>query len=93
MKHLLLTIAVTFLLFGAHCPDRDPHPIVADDIEDCPAAAAKLTELDCEEGKPAPDGQTFEEFCKETMTLGHAMRPSCLKTIESCDEIESKCGQ
>jgi hypothetical protein len=92
MRALLTTIALSFLLFGAHCP-KEPKPVIADDIEDCPAAAAKLTELDCEEGRPAPDGQTFEQFCTQTMTLGHAMRPSCLKTIESCDEIETKCGQ
>jgi len=92
MKHLLFVLAAASLLFGAHCPP-DPTPIVADDIVDCPAAAEKLSELECEEGKPASDGQTFEQFCKETMTLGHAVRPSCLKTIENCDEIKTKCGE
>ncbi len=92
MRKFLLLSAISFLLTAAHC-DWTPDPPVPDDIEDCPAAAAKLTELDCEEGKPAVDGQTFAQFCEETMELGHAIRPSCLKTIESCEEIETKCGQ
>lgn len=92
MKHLLLALAAAFLLFGAHCPP-EPTPVIADDIEDCPAAAAKLAELGCPEGVPAPDGQTFEQFCIETMERGHAMRPSCLKTIKSCEEIKTKCDQ
>lgn len=92
MKYLWLTIAISFLLFGAHCPP-EPTPTIADDIEDCPAAAEKLTELQCREAEVAEDGQTFLEFCEETMKLGHAIRPSCLKTIVDCEEVHTKCGQ
>lgn len=92
MKKLTLIIALSYLVLAAHCPP-DPVIVIADDIVDCDAADAKLVELGCPEGHVSPDGQTFAEYCKETMTKGHGTLPSCLKTITDCSEVASKCGQ
>ncbi len=87
----LIALLALFLFTAGHC-ERVPDPEIPDDTEDCEAAGAKLLELGCEEAT-LPDGTTFQAYCEDVQEKGHAVNPSCLKTISSCEEIDTKCDQ
>lgn len=59
------------------------------DTADCKSACTHLgpTDLNCEEGKPLEDGTPCQKFCEETQASGHALHPSCVMLIKTCDEI------
>jgi len=92
---IIITLSA-FILAAAHCtatPDPDP----LEDTDRCSAACTRLQELECAEGAdlegPGGEVQTCLSFCTSTQEMGHAINPSCLETIQSCDEVSSKCGQ
>lgn len=89
MKQLITAFAILFLAsisLGATCKPA-PTPVEPKDTADCPAACEKLRELGCPEGQPLEDGTTCEVFCKNTQESGHALRPSCVMGITSCDQV------
>ncbi len=85
-----LTILVLFIAACGPSVQR-PRPHAASDTPMCPDACAHLRDLDCDEGKPLEDGTTCEAFCQSTQDSGHALRPSCVVKIKSCDEINTVC--
>lgn len=88
---LLLSTLAIFLLTASSCPPTPtPHP--PEDTDKCPAACERLRELGCPEGEPLEDGTTCEDFCIQTQDEGHALNPTCVMEIDSCEEIES-CGE
>ena len=74
---LFLAIIALFVFTAGTC-ERLPDPEIPDDTPDCEAAGANLLALGCEEA---------------TLPDGHALNPSCLKSIKGCDEISTVCGQ
>ena len=88
---LLSVIFAALLLMGSTCnPKPTPHP--PEDTHRCTPACERLRALGCEEGEPLEDGTTCEAFCVETQESGHALNPTCIMQIDSCDEIEA-CGE
>ena len=89
------TLILGFLVFTGcthcvHCPP--PVTPVAPTDTNCVGACAHLQVLGCPEGDPLEDGTTCIEFCEQTQAAGHALRPSCIMTIKSCDPAEmEKC--
>jgi len=96
MKRLLITAILASLAafsMGATCRTKpSPAPIEPKDTKDCPLACEHLRALGCPEGEPLEDGTTCEKFCKDTQESGHALRPSCVITITSCDQIDECTG-
>lgn len=99
---VLILILIGMLLWGASqsgCSSvqdivnnkPDPKPQEPDDTHDCSAACQRLQELGCPEGDTL-DGVTCVEFCVETQQQGHALNPSCLKNINTCEEVETVCA-
>jgi len=92
MKRFFLIIAFVALAaftLGSNCGVRpQPAPVPPKDTADCPAACEKLRALGCPEGDPLEDGTTCEEFCKNTQDKGHALRPSCVKDITKCSQVD-----
>lgn len=72
-----------------------PNPVIPTDTDDCAAACGKLQELKCPEGESLPpssehpQGATCEMFCKETQDNGHSLRPSCVKKIKTCTDMQT----
>ena len=91
MRHTIL--AILLILLAGCVPKPTPHPVDPADRVACPAACEHLRELGCEEGQPLEDGTTCEVWCEATQEAGHALRPSCVATIKTCDELEVKCAQ
>jgi len=87
MKRLLPLIFLGLLGCGGFGPYIPPTPIPAKD-DNCPAACKHLRDLGCPEGAPLPDGTTCEKFCLDTQAAGHALRPSCILTLLSCNPEE-----
>lgn len=90
MKKLIL---VALALTGCGPWIYPPMPVEPDDTDKCPAACERLRALGCEEGEPLSDGTTCEKFCLDTQKAGHSLNPSCVMTISTCDEVETKCAQ
>lgn len=94
MRWWVCVLAGFFLVLVAGCPcPPGPHPVEPSGTDDCTAACAKMQELGCEEGTDLDDGTTCVEFCVDTQQSGHALNPTCLKDISSCEDIETVCGQ
>jgi len=87
---LITILVIAFVSIGASC-EKKPVVLVPEDTHKCPDACENLRQLGCEEGEDLADGTTCEQFCEETQKSGHALNPTCIATISSCDEIESKC--
>jgi hypothetical protein len=87
-----LFLASVFMILAA-CKTLLPIPIEPEDTNMCPAACQRLQQLGCPEGEPLPDGSSCESFCVETQKSGHALDPSCIRGIETCAELATKCGQ
>jgi len=88
-----ITILIVILMLAVSCKTIPPMPIEPTGTSSCPAACAKMQWLGCPEGADFPDGTTCIQFCVETQEGGHSLNPQCLKTIETCEEIHTKCGQ
>ena len=98
MRYVVFTLVAALslgVLSGATCGQITPPPIVIepDDTADCGKACAHLKKLGCAEGMPLIDGTSCEEFCIQTQKAGHALAPSCVMTIETCEELEPKCAK
>ena len=87
-------ILLALPLYGGHCNKLTPVPVPVEptDTADCGAACQHLRDLGCEEGQPLEDGTTCEVFCVDTQQAGHALAPSCVVTITTCAELETKCS-
>ncbi len=95
MKRILMTAAVVFafaILTGGHCKPG-PIPVEPEDTNKCAAACQRLQELRCPEGEILADGTTCVQFCEQTQRNGHALNPTCVMTIESCAEVNTKCNK
>ncbi len=75
------------------CKSVPPMPIEPTGTSSCPAACDQMKKLGCPEGEDVPDGPSCIQFCVETQERGHSLNPQCLKTIDTCGEIKTKCGQ
>lgn len=89
MKRWLLAFTVILVLSGFGCgPIPIPiTPHIPADTLRCDDACSHLAELGCPEAQPLEDGTTCAEFCIATQKSGHALRPSCVMKIKSCDQI------
>lgn len=93
MKRIILGVFLLCVFTGCHIygPHIPPMPLASQD-NNCEGACQHLRDLGCEEGFPLEDGTTCEAFCKETQDAGHILRPSCVMTLTSCDDVEmEKC--
>jgi hypothetical protein len=90
MKTRLLVVLLALAGCPAPAPPK-PAPHLPDDTPSCPSACKRLREFGCEEGQPLEDGTSCEKFCEDTQQSGHALRPSCVMTIQSCAELAQKC--
>jgi len=93
MKQLLSIAVVLMMMAMVSCQTIPPMPIEPPGTSSCPAACQQMKMLGCPEGEDIPEGPTCTQFCIETQELGHSMNPQCLKTINTCEEISSKCHQ
>lgn len=91
MKTLLVIVVVMMLTVS--CKSMPPMPIEPTGTSSCPAACDRMKMLFCPEGEDIPNGPTCVQFCIETQERGHSLNPQCLKTINTCEEIKTKCGQ
>jgi len=87
----LLLILITFGVLS--CQVFPPIPIEPEGTSSCPAACENMSALGCPEGSDLEDGTTCLQFCIETQESGHALNPQCLKDVQTCEEIQTKCGQ
>jgi len=92
MRNLLIIIIVLMLVVSCKLTPP-PMPIEPQGTSSCPAACDRMKQLFCPEGEDIPDGPTCVQFCVETQECGHSLNPQCLKTINTCEEIKTKCGQ
>jgi hypothetical protein len=85
---------VAMLLVASCCatPTAQPPVSAPTDTPNCGAACDHLRQLGCPEGQALEDGTTCTQFCEDSQTNGHALRPSCVQTIKTCAELNSKCG-
>jgi len=63
----------------------------------CSAACAKLRSLDCDEGRPTPEGQPCELWCEHfgdhrAAALPYGVKTQCLASVASCPEVKA-CGR
>jgi len=91
MKHFLIVIVMMMAVVS--CKTMPPIVIEPDGSEFCPSACHQLKTLGCPEGEDLPDGPSCVEFCTNTQKSGHSMNPGCLMTIETCNEVHTKCHQ
>jgi len=91
MKFLGVPIFLVLPLIGCYNIYIPSIPTTPRD-DNCVGACQHLQALGCEEGEPLPDGTTCVEFCEQTQKAGHALRPSCIMKITTCDPEEmEKC--
>lgn len=91
MRSFIMAFAI--LIWGCGHIPVPPVIIEPDDTEQCAAACIHLRNLGCEEGQDLEDGTTCTKFCVDTQVSGHALSPSCVLTISSCEELEPKCAK
>ena len=87
MRYLALAITILLLSCGGLRPI--PLPIDPGDSDQCAPACARMESLGCPEGQPLSDGTSCTQFCKDTQRAGHALNPTCLTKILTCEEIET----
>lgn len=95
----LITLCITWLFLAAvviGCKGcrhfrPPPMPVTPTDSDMCPAACNRMAELKCPEAQPLADGTDCVTFCLRTQSAGHSLNPTCLATIDSCEQIE-KCS-
>ncbi len=86
MKKVLLSI---FFLGCSTAYQPDITVVVPKDTSECDDACIHLRSLSCEEGENLPDGTSCETFCEKTQKRGHALSPSCVLRIDSCDDMDN----
>lgn len=99
-RRLILTslnILFALILIGGSCGPVKPDPINPDDSDMCPAACDNLRRLGCEEGNDVYDPEAdamipCEFFCLDTQGKGHALNPTCVAEITSCDQMDKVYG-
>ena len=87
MRSLMLALVFGVVSCGPLRPP--PYPIDPGDTAQCPVACENLSLLGCPEGEPLADGTSCTEFCVRTQEQGHALNPTCLAKITSCDQVDS----
>jgi len=94
MKIFLMIVAMMLVVSCKTLPEPiDPVPIEPTGTSSCPEACEMLKAFGCPEGEDFVGGPTCVQFCVEVQESGHSMNPQCIKTIESCEEVHTKCGQ
>jgi hypothetical protein len=88
MNELRLSICILALLVSCSGPGATVIP-KPDDAPSCGAACSRMRELGCREAAPLEDGTSCEVFCQKTLESGHPLRPSCVQTIQSCNEVDA----
>ena len=92
MKNLLFLLAI---VAGCQGTTPRPHPATPSDTDDCEPACEALRVHKCAEGdnlppsEDHPEGATCEQFCHETQDSGHSLKPSCVKKITSCSQMQT----
>ena len=93
MKRFLVLILLFTdpCMLGCTIATNPPKPVIVEPVDtlDCDDACSHLRDLSCEEGKNLPDGTTCESFCENTQQNGHALAPSCVVNIDSCDDMDN----
>ena len=91
MRYIWIAV---LLLTG--CPPPPPNPIPdVTDTEVCPAAEARLEELQCKDRKGDPmwvnkRGEHFADTCKKAQEEGGIfVNPRCISTAQSCEEAKA----
>jgi hypothetical protein len=87
------TLILALALLTSCCKHYVPPvtPITPKD-DNCAGACSHLVDLGCPEGEPLEDGTSCTEFCEATQSSGHALRPTCIISLKSCDPAEmEKC--
>ena len=95
MKNVMkvaLMVATVLVFVGATCGHLPPIPIEPTDTANCASACKHLQELDCEEGQPLEDGTSCTKFCEDTQKSGHALNPTCVMGIQTCEGINTCTG-
>jgi len=95
VRHMSITgigVVCVALACAVHNPGHPEPPEPTG--TDCDAADERLRELQCrgERGRPlweTPDGVPFADACRYALSDGRDWSPTCLATIDSCDEVES----
>lgn len=89
----LFSIIILSLLVGCQPGSKAPTP---KDTDDCDDACYVLRALKCPEGEDieSSDGTMIScvSWCRYTQKeLKVPLNPSCVKTIENCNQLETKC--
>lgn len=94
------TILLAIFLAGPGCPPPTndppaPTPPAPPDTDKCAAACANMTKLKCDLAEPItmPGGNTVtcEQFCRDTQNQGVPLNPTCVATVTSCADVDTKC--
>jgi hypothetical protein len=88
---------VVFALVGCpptRAPDR---PVPIEEPDDCTAGCDRMQELECNDvldelKNAAEDVNTCDEACRHLVESGTIVGVACWKTIETCSDLDSKCG-
>ena len=81
----LATLLAGLLVDGcARDATYQPPPV---DGSACPAAEARIRELNCTAFLASPDGIPFGELCRRAALDGRSWRADCIARIATCDDV------
>ena len=89
MKYLIIFLCAVFFV-GASCTEI-PNPIPTGDASKCVPARENLEKIGCKDKLFLKDGTYFEVFCVDFLSKGIPINPTCLATVETCEEINETC--
>lgn len=71
--------------------DRLAPPVEPDPDATCADACAHIGPegLDCEQGRPTPDGATCTEVCEGALADGLDVHPECIVRVERCEHVDA----
>jgi hypothetical protein len=101
-SQVFVCFVASLIVIACGGSNQIPTHHAATDTASCDSACKHLrgedgSGLNCPEGQPLqpdkehPKGQTCTEFCEYTQSQGHALHPSCVVNVKSCEEIEPLC--
>lgn len=101
MKRRITSLFVMVTMVSCTPPQPSPNPAPLSDTKDCGEACEAMRGLSCPQAEDLDPPitvdsgliRTCEDFCLYQQTQGHHLNPSCLKTIKSCEEINTICKQ
>lgn len=90
-ERLLLLGLLALGACAAQCsPPAQPHPppVEAGTAADCEAACQRLTDLDCPEAQPTPDGGSCVDVCRNAEGTGYVtLDPHCIAQGTTCAAV------